>query len=89
MSEEMRTGDHVLHNPSGEEWIVAWADYATGYMAPCGWPTCEARIADCTIISRASDENSDDLVEKLLTSGRTDAHRASQIRAALSATVSS
>lgn len=77
----MRTGDVVLHNPSGEEWLVAWADPQSGYMAPCGWPTCEAKIADCTIVEMADDDASDKLVDELSRSGRTDAHRATAIRA--------
>lgn len=76
----MRTGDIVFHNPSGEEWLVAWADHEGGYMAPCGWPTCEAKIADCTLIELASDEASDKLVDELATSGRTDAYKATTIR---------
>ncbi len=76
----MRTGDIVLHRPSGEEWLVAWADHQSGYMAPCGWPTCQAKIADCTIVREADDNDSDKLVDELSRSGRSDAHRAAAIR---------
>lgn len=72
----MRTGDTVFHSPSGETWTVAWADHETGYMAPCGWPTCEARIADCEVTRAASDDEHRDLVARVNASGRTDSHRA-------------
>ena len=72
----MRTADIVLHKPSGEEWVVAWADHESGYMAPCGWPTCQALIQDCDLISTATDTECMDLAERLAKSGRTDAHRA-------------
>ncbi len=50
----LRCGDHVRHRPTGEEWIVAWAEGSQ--MAPCGWPPCRASVADCDVINRASDE---------------------------------
>lgn len=77
----MRTGDHVFHRPSGETWVVAWADHATGYMAPCGWPTCQAAIADCEIVRRSTDAECNTLVEQLAKSGRSDAHKAATLRA--------
>lgn len=77
----MRTGDHVYHAPSEETWVVAWADHETGYMAPCGWPTCQASISDCTVVKIANDEESAKLVDDLSSSGRTDAHTAAAIAA--------
>lgn len=81
MSDAMRTGDHVFHRPSGETWVVAWADYSTGYMAPCGWPTCQAKISDCEIVRRSTDAECNTLVELLAKSGRSDAHKAATLRA--------
>lgn len=78
---QMRTGDIVRHRPSGEEWLVAWADHQSGYMAPCGWPTCQAKIEDCTVVLMADDAANDKLIDELSRSGRTDAHRAAAIRA--------
>lgn len=75
----MRTADHVFHEPSGETWVVAWADEETGRMAPCGWPTCEAMIADCRVVKVASDEESAELVDALSRSQRSDATRAAAI----------
>lgn len=50
----MRTGDTVKHAPSGERWLVAWADDAS--LSPCGWPESIARVSDCTLIKAATDE---------------------------------
>ena len=72
----MRTGDVVYHVPSREEWVVAWADHNHGYMAPCGWPECQAKITDCVVIKRASDEEAEKLVSDIEKSGRRDARRA-------------
>lgn len=83
--EPMRTGDSVYHIPSQEEWVVAWADYQSGYMAPCGWPECEAKIVDCVVVRRANDAEADKLIRDLEKSGRRDASRARRLvaRAAL------
>lgn len=78
---KLRTGDHVYHIPSGETWVVAWADYESGDMAPCGWPESMARISDCAVLKKADDAESAELVECLSKSGRRDAHRAARIRA--------
>lgn len=51
----MRTGDVVLHRPSGERWIVAAAYPEQGDMMWCGWPEGYARIADCEIVKAATD----------------------------------
>lgn len=91
LTARIRTGDTVFHAPSEETWIVAWADYESGYMAPCGWPTCQAPIADCRLLKSASDEEAAVLIDQLSKSGRTDAHKAAAIaksigRAALNQT---
>ena len=46
----IRCGDVVRHRPTGEEWLVAYADYETGYLAWAGWPDGRAKIADCDLI---------------------------------------
>lgn len=53
MSDIPRTGDVVRHAPTGEEWEVAWCDGER--LAPAGWPSCVARLADCTLTERCSD----------------------------------
>jgi hypothetical protein len=69
----MRTGDHVLHAPSGETWVVAWADHQSGDMSACGWPASRARIADCTVTKVATNDECAKLIGELSKSGRSDA----------------
>ncbi len=44
MADRIRCGDTVRHEPSGESWLVAYADYDTGEMSWCGFPEGTARI---------------------------------------------
>jgi len=48
-----RCGDKVLHRPSEETWLVAWAE--GNDIAPSGWPNCMARLSDCDVTYRCSD----------------------------------
>lgn len=50
----IRTGDTVLHKPSGESWVVACV--RGDYLAWCGWPEGEAKLADCELQTSATDE---------------------------------
>lgn len=52
----IRCGDTVTHKPSGESWLVAYADYVSGYLAWFGYPDGEARIEDCELVKSCSDE---------------------------------
>lgn len=72
----MKTGDVVFHRPSEEEWVVGWADHKSGYMAPCGYPTCRARIDDCDVIRESSEQECWDLALQFSRSGRSDANYA-------------
>jgi hypothetical protein len=45
----------VKHLPSGETWVVAWADDSE--LMPCGWPEGFAKISDCELIESCSDED--------------------------------
>lgn len=57
---EIDTGDHVRHEPSGEEWVVA---YTTGdRLVCCGWPESMALLSDCTLTKRADAKDRDDLL---------------------------
>lgn len=51
----MRTGDHVLHRPSGETWVVAcvWPD--EDRMSWVGYPEGYAVLSDCELIRAATD----------------------------------
>lgn len=51
-----RCGDAVKHGPSGEEWLVAFADPERNELSPAGWPESYAKISDCTLIRQCSDE---------------------------------
>ncbi len=57
----VRCGDVVKHRPTGEEWVVAWSDGE--YLAWAGWPDGRARLSDCDIVMRVSDEGFAQAVE--------------------------
>lgn len=81
----LRTGDTVHHKPSGEEWVVAYADYSTGKLSPCGWPECEAEIMDCSLVRAAPDQESAALLDRLVASGERRGRRAKEIAEAANA----
>jgi len=49
-----RTGDTVLHKPTGECWLVALCEGDD--LSWCGWPEGWAKASDCELIKVASDE---------------------------------
>ena len=60
---EIDTGDHVRHEPSGEEWLVA---YATGdRLVCCGWPESMALLRDCTLTKKADAKDRDELLMRM------------------------
>lgn len=50
-----RCGDHVLHHPTGETWMVAYADRSRDELAPAGWPNTLARLSDCEVVRCCTD----------------------------------
>lgn len=50
-----RTGDAILHKPSGETWVCTWADLATGYLSRLGWPPGEAKISGFELAKAVGD----------------------------------
>ena len=58
------TGDIVKHEPTGEEWVVAFAAEGRG-LCPCGWPETLANIEDCTLVKRATDKERHDLLVQM------------------------
>lgn len=58
-----RTGDRVLHRPSGETWTVAKC--LDTVVVACGWPLSAGRISDCELIEAATDEESERLLYEL------------------------
>ena len=76
----MKTGDHVLHRPSGEKWVVA---YVRGDdLAWCGWPSGLARASDCEIVKLATHDESKALLKEMAAMSESD-HRRSFARRAL------
>lgn len=52
----IRCGDIVRHRPTGETWVVAYADYERDELAWQGWPDGCARLHDCELVEPCSDE---------------------------------
>jgi NTP pyrophosphatase (non-canonical NTP hydrolase) len=73
-----RCGDHVLHTPSGERWVVAWAEGEL--LAWAGWPNGIAQQADCSVIYRCSDEQHRQAVQEWAGSTDCDGRRARVLR---------
>jgi hypothetical protein len=72
-----RTGDGILHRPSGETWACALTDPQTGYLSWLGWPPVgRALIADCESVAVARDETHREWLRELKKSRRRDAARA-------------
>lgn len=47
--------DCVFHRPTGETWLLAYADYETGDLSWLGWPEGRARISDCELVDPATE----------------------------------
>lgn len=76
----IKTGDHVLHKPSGETWIVAYVDGSD--IAWCGWPSGFARVLDCEIVKVATHDESRALLREMAEMSEGD-HRRRYARLAL------
>jgi hypothetical protein len=64
MSEQPpRCGDHVHHEPSGEDWVVAHV--SNDMLAWCGWPGGMTKLSECRVIKRCSDEEHLKLVNEI------------------------
>jgi hypothetical protein len=57
------TGDVVLHGPTGEQWVVAYVE--GDRLAWVGWPEGEAKLADCTLVTKAPDSERDAMLKGL------------------------
>lgn len=66
MSDEYvpRCGDCVKHEPTGEDWVVAYADAERDELAWTGWPEGSARLSHCTVTMRCSDQEHARAVEE-------------------------
>lgn len=61
--EQIEIGDHVRHEPSGEEWVVA--RIAGDLLFWCGWPTGCTKLSECTLIEKASPASRAALIDEL------------------------
>lgn len=73
-----RAGDIVHHEPSGEDWVVAYVDGED--LAWCGWPDGIARAADCWLKKSCTDEEHLKLLKEI---AKSDGRRARKAKAAL------
>jgi hypothetical protein len=48
------TGDVVLHGPTQETWVVAFVRGED--LSWCGWPEGFAKLAACTLLTKATSE---------------------------------
>lgn len=79
----LRAGDIVHHEPTGEDWVVAYVDGE--YLAWCGWPAGEARLSDCRLTKPCSDEEHIDWLRQIAKAEGKRARRAQLALAALDA----
>lgn len=70
---KFRTGDVVLHGPTGETWVIAYDDGR--YVVPYGWPLCFATAEDCTLKKAATDAAHAKLVQELADMSEDDPRR--------------
>lgn len=67
METTIDTGDHVRHQPTGEEWVVA---YVKGNrLAWCGWPPGEAILSDCVLLEKATESKRSELLRTMAECG--------------------
>jgi hypothetical protein len=75
-----RMGDHVHHEPSGEDWVVLYTDGENlGWM---GWPPGEAKLSDCTVVTRCTDETHQREITRIVTRDRLNAREHKALRLA-------
>lgn len=67
MSQDIDTGDAVLHQPTGETWLVARVDGSHLYWM--GWPPGCASLADCVLLDKASTQWRDKTLSDIANSG--------------------
>lgn len=60
---EIEIGDAVHHAPSGENWVVARVD--AEHLYPAGWPCTRERVAECSLLQKATPAQRTEMVERL------------------------
>jgi NTP pyrophosphatase (non-canonical NTP hydrolase) len=71
--EQMKTGDTVYHEPTGETWVVAFVE--GGDIYPCGWPCTRAKVKDCNPQKTATAAESQRLIEQMAAIQESDPRR--------------
>jgi hypothetical protein len=61
----MRTGDAVLHKPTGETWTVAAVSPLGDEIVCCGWPETIAKIDDCELVQACNDADHCELLARV------------------------
>jgi len=61
--ETVDTGDIVLHKPTQEKWVVAYAD--GGRVCVFGWPLTEAPVAECSMFLKATPKSRVDCLYRM------------------------
>lgn len=59
----MRTGDAVLHKPSGEIWSVAFVE--DGRLCARGWPLSLVPVEDCELTRACSDDQHEAVLHEM------------------------
>jgi len=66
----MRAGDHVLHKPTGEKWVVRYVKPEQDRMSWLGWPPGEALMSDCEVVKACTDAEHEKLTVELAGLGK-------------------
>lgn len=74
-----RAGDYVHHQPSGEDWVVAYADPERDELSWCGWPAGWANLSDCGLTDVCDDEEHERTVCEIANMSHGD-HRVEAVR---------
>lgn len=61
---KLRAADVVRHRPSGEKWVLAYADMERGEVSACGWPRSIAKASDCDLVEAATDEQYEQMLRQ-------------------------
>lgn len=69
-----RCGDAVKHKPSGEEWLVAYCT-SDGVLSPFGYPESIAKLSECEVVDKCSDDQHLALVKNWVESRNLDDYK--------------
>ena len=62
----IRSGDFVIHKPSGEEWVVAGVNKEQNRLIPCGYPfPSMAKLDDCELTESRGLKQTDEIKKAL------------------------